>query len=64
MEPATEEFVKDMQEGDYAPAVNNQIRRLNEVTKKWEQKCLANPNLRPALSPPKVRRQSPFIFEK
>jgi hypothetical protein len=64
MEPATEEFVKDMQEGDYAPAVNNQIRRLNEVTKKWEQKCKSNPNLRPSLSPPKVRRQSPFIFEK
>lgn len=34
----SQEWIRDMEHGGYAPDANNQIKRLNEVTRKWEQR--------------------------
>ena len=31
-----DEFVRDMEQGQYAPPTSNAIRRLNDVTRRWE----------------------------
>ena len=38
--------MREMEEGEYAPDANNALRRLNDVTRKWEQRC-----------PPRLQRQ-------
>lgn len=32
------DFVRDMEQGGYAPNTSNAVRRLNEVVRKWERK--------------------------
>jgi mRNA-degrading endonuclease RelE of RelBE toxin-antitoxin system len=50
-----------MEQGGYAPDANNQLKRLNEVTRKWEQRLAreAQTNSSPPRdhSPPKSKRQ-------
>jgi hypothetical protein len=47
-------FVEDMETGGYAPDATNALRRLNEVTRKWEQR---EKRKRQQEGPPEIKRQ-------
>ena len=46
------QFVLDMEQGGYAPDATNALKRLNDVTRKWESR------LDPTTTPPQLIRQN------
>ena len=54
-EEDTTQFVLDMEQGGYAPDATNALKRLNDVTRKWESRLQG---VVPTTTPPQLIRQN------